>query len=282
MTDLAVSTKLDSSINKAVTDNSHQKLLESSQQHSASVSDGQKAATAAHTAAMVGAGQIPDLQIGIGKFITGTEQVAQDLYTGATNEFANNPRGWGLSFAEGAAIAGVAGLAVAGATAIGPEVAIGVGLAEGALAVGGAAVGLYELAAHAGGWAHDASVVSDPASHSSEQLAAAHAGLQQVGAGATDLAAAVTGSLFIAPFASMGINDMAWDATSKAEDIKFTSEVVDSAYGRTYAANLLKTGQNLFLTEKANTIGAPVMSAGFITPSLFPSSTTDQATSTKK
>ncbi len=88
--------------------------------------------------------------------------------------------------------------------------------------------------------------------------------------------------MLIAAFASMGINDMAWDATSKAEDIKFTSEVVDSAYGKTYAANLLKTGQNLFPAEKANSVGSPIISAGFMTPSLFTSSTTDRATSTKK
>jgi hypothetical protein len=146
----------------------------------------QKATNAADSAALVQSQALPDLQIdhhesGFMHFVHGAEAVGADLAKGAVDELIHHPGQVIEAALTGLAVGTVAALAA-------PELAVG-------LAIGGAAVGAYELATHVGGWIHSADVVSNTQDHSAAEVALAHQDLQNVGGGGVLIGAGMLGAM---------------------------------------------------------------------------------------
>jgi hypothetical protein len=109
----------------------------------------------------------------------GIMAVLHDLTHGAIDEFKNHPERWLASAAIGAGAAVVA-------TVLAPEILAAAGLI-------GACQALGAISSNLNGWIEDIKVVANPQGHSTDELARAHAGLRQIGAGALDLAAGAVG-----------------------------------------------------------------------------------------
>lgn len=135
---------------------------------------------------MVKAGTLPPLSIdGHGSQGGGAWAVAKDLGEGAWNQITEHPGQVLENAAIGAAV-GIGATALVAATA--PEVGVG-------LAVAGIGYAGYQLFEHVGSWLHDATVVDNQKDYSANEVAQAHQGLQDVGAGAVDVAAGVGGAV---------------------------------------------------------------------------------------
>jgi hypothetical protein len=104
---------------------------------------------------------------------------ATDVGNGMIHEVMNNQGQLMLTFVESAA----AGAAMRFAPPI---------VRNGALGLG-AVYGAYELTTHAPGWRNDASTVINESSHTPEELARAHVGLEHIGGGFVELSAGFQG-----------------------------------------------------------------------------------------
>lgn len=159
----------------------------------------------AQTAAEVSKGTLPEFGIDHGSdkgenrhWYTGTLNVAEDLAKGAYHELKDHPLHVAESFVVGAATTAVLG-------AVAPEIAA-------AAIVGGLAYGGYQVYQHAGKWLHSAEAVYNPSGHSTAEMAEAHKTVQDFGAGATDVAAAVAGGI-TERYVATAINDALASAT---------------------------------------------------------------------
>ncbi len=191
----------------------------------------QRANSAADSAALVTLSTLPDLKIsghdsdsngtsdshesGFDHFMHNAETIASDLGTGAWNEIKDHPD----HVIEAAAVGLAAGLAITAVAAVTAPI-VGIG----ALAVG-AIIGSVELATHIGGWIHDADVVTNTGTFSAAEVTQAHTDLQNVGGGATLVAAGALGGMAAGPVASAAgdvISSMS-AASASADDASVSS-----------------------------------------------------------
>jgi trimeric autotransporter adhesin len=126
---------------------------------------------------------------------SGTLAVAEDLGKGALNEVTQHPLRVVEDVAAGAAIGAVVALTA-------PEVGIGI-LAAGAVVAG------YEAIKNGPTEVHNIEAVADPKGHTTAELAQAHAGVQQLGGDAVEVAAGVAGAGLGGSQASAFINQFA-------------------------------------------------------------------------
>ncbi len=166
----------------------------------------QRANNAADSAALVTLATLPDLKIdghdsgstpethesGFDHFMHNAETIASDLGTGAWNEIKDHPD----HVVEAAVVGLAAGLAITAVAAVTAPIVGTVAL------VAGATIGAIELGTHIGGWIHDADVVTNTGNFSASEVAQAHSDLQNVGGGATLVAAGALGGLAAGPIAS--------------------------------------------------------------------------------